>query len=136
MDYRLPSFHEKRTTPIVPAMEIIELNGQGDVVRLLAKGQIVQRTLASSDLLGGTLAPVGYDRRVLLSLADVTFVDSTGLGWLLKCNKLFRDAGGTLVIHSIPPVVLDVINVMRLSQILKLCDDEESALASIQGANQ
>ncbi len=139
MDYRLPSFHEKRTAPIAPAMEIIELNSQGEqgeVVRLLAKGQIVQRTLSSSDLLGETLSPAGYDRRVLLSLAEVTFVDSTGLGWLLKCNKQFRDAGGTLMLHSIPPVVLDVINVMRLSQVLKLFDDEESALASIQGANQ
>jgi anti-anti-sigma factor len=136
MDYRLPSFHEKRTASSEPAMEIIELNGQGDVVRLLAKGQIVQRTLTSSNLLGEGLARASYDRRVLLSLAEVTFVDSTGLGWLLKCNKLFRDAGGTLMIHSIPPVVLDVINVMRLSQVLKLFDDEESALASIQGANQ
>ena len=136
MDYRLPSFHEKRIASAPPTMEIVELNGQGDVVRLLAKGQIVQRTLSLSDLLGGALAPIGYDRRVLLSLAEVTFVDSTGLGWLLKCNKLFRDAGGTLMIHSIPPIVLDVINVMRLSQVLKLFDDEESALASIQGVNQ
>ncbi len=99
------------TASTAPAMEIIELNSLGQVVRLFAKGQIVQHTLSSSDLLGESFAAKGYDRRVLLSLAEVTFVDSTGLGWLLKCNKLFRDAGGTLMIHSIPPVVLDVIDV-------------------------
>lgn len=115
-------------------MEITKLTGLGEVVRLLAKGQIVQRTLSSSDLLGEVLGPAGYDGKVLLSLAEVSFVDSTGLGWLLKCNKTFREAGGILVIHSIPPVVLDIISVMRLSQVLKLSDDEESALASIQGA--
>jgi anti-anti-sigma factor len=136
MDYRLPSFQEKLTATSVPPMEIVELNSQGEVVRLLARGQIVQRNLSSCDLLNGALGATGYDRRVLLSLAEVTFVDSTGLGWLLKCNKQFRDAGGTLAIHSIPPVVLDVISVMRLNQVLKLFDDEESALASIQGANQ
>jgi anti-anti-sigma factor len=134
MDQRIPSFQDKRVTAGLPTMEITRLNGSGEVVRLMAKGQIVQRTLTSSDLLGQVLSPADYDRKVLLSLADVTFVDSTGLGWLLKCNKSFREAGGTLVIHSIPPIVLDVITVMRLSQVLNLSDDEESALASIQGA--
>ena len=118
---------------MLPDVKIIKLNGQGDVVRLLAKGQIVQCALSLSDLMEEVLGPSGFGGPVLLSLADATYLDSSGVGWLLKCNKRFRDAGGSLVIHSIPPVVLDIMNVMRLSQVLKLCEDEESALATIQG---
>jgi anti-anti-sigma factor len=118
---------------MLPDVKIIKLNGQGDVVKLLAQGQIVQCSKSLSDLMEEVLGPTGFAGPVLLSLADATFLDSAGVGWLLKCNKRFRDAGGSLVIHSIPPVVLDIMNVMRLSQVLKLCEDEESALATIQG---
>ena len=116
-------------------MEITNLSSVGDVVRLSARGEFVQSTLPSSDPLSDVLGQTGYDGKVLLSLADVRLFDSMGLGWLLKCNKRFREAGGTLVIHSIPPVVLDMMKVMGLSQVLKLSEDEQSALATIQGAH-
>jgi len=116
-------------------MEITKLNNLGEVIRLSAKGQIVQSTLLSSDPVGEVLGPAGYDRKVLLNMAEVRFFDSMGLGWLLKCNKRFREAGGTLVIHSIPPVALDMMKVMGLSQVLKLSDDEASALVAIEGVH-
>jgi anti-anti-sigma factor len=119
--------------PEKPVMEITKLNDLGEVVRLSAKGQIVESTPPFSDPVGEVLGPAGYDRKVLLNMAEVRFFDSMGLGWLLKCNKRFREAGGTLVIHSIPPVALDMMKVMGLSQVLKLSDDEASALATIQG---
>ncbi len=135
MDYRLPFFEEKRTSAETPAMAITSLDSLGEVTRLSARGHFVQNTLPPSDPVGDVLGQNGYDRKVLLSLAEVSFFDSTGLGWLLKCNKRFREAGGVLVIHSIPPVVLDMMKVMGLSQVLKLSDDEQSALARIQGVN-
>lgn len=134
MDYRLPFFEEKRTSTDIPTMAIASLENLGDIVRLSARGHFVQSTLPSSDPVGDILGPAGYGRKVLLSLAEVKFFDSTGLGWLLRCNKHFREAGGALVVHSIPPVVLDMMRVMGLSQVLRLADDEQSALAMIQGA--
>jgi anti-anti-sigma regulatory factor len=53
------------------------------------------------------------------------------MGWLLLCNKRFREADGRLVIHSVPPVVLDVMKVMRLDRVLKLAEDEVAALAML-----
>lgn len=130
----MPFFEEKPTSDETPAMEINSLGDAGDVARLSVRGHIVQTTLPSSDPLGDVLGKAIYGRKVLLGLAEARLVDSMGLGWLLKCNKRFREAGGTLVIHSIPPVVLDMMKVMGLNQVLKLSDDEESALATIQGA--
>lgn len=134
MDYRLPFFEDKRASAETATMAITSLENLGGIVRLLARGHFVQSTLPSSDPVGDVLGPTGYGQKVLLSLAEVKFFDSTGLGWLLKCNKRFREAGGVLVVHSIPPVVLDMMRVMGLSQVLRLADDEQSALAMIQGA--
>ena len=114
-------------------MEVTMMSSLGDVLRVAAKGPVVQGTLLGSDPMGKILGHASYDRKVLLSLADVTLFDSTALGWLLQCNKRSREAGGVLVIHSIPPVVLDMMKVMGLSQVLKLAEDEQSALAIIEG---
>ncbi len=113
-------------------MRLSILSNDGGVVRAEATGQITQAALtANPEPLSGLLGDGGYGRRVALGLAEATFLDSSGVGWLLMCNKRFREASGRLVIHSVPPVILDVIKVMRLDQVLKIADDETAALAML-----
>ncbi len=117
-------------------MDITVLSEDPEVMRLLAKGQIVQSVLANNpEPMSSVLGTTGFQRRVALSLADTTFIDSSGLGWLLGCNKRFRESGGALVIHSVPPIVQDVIRVMRLDRVLKIADDEKAAVALAGGPN-
>lgn len=115
-------------------MELSIQSTDGNVVRVQVAGQIVQNALASSEPLGKLLNN-GFGRKVLLSLAEATFIDSSGLGWLLGCNKRFRECAGLLVVHSVPPMVLDVMKVMQLDRVLKIAEDDTSALALAQGGN-
>ena len=118
-------------------MRLSIVSDEGGVTRVRAGGKITQNALtATQDALGDLLGEGGYGRRVALSLADATFIDSSGLGWLLQRNKLFREAGGCLVIHSVPPVILEVIQVMRLDQALKIVDDEAAAASLFSGEGQ
>jgi anti-anti-sigma factor len=113
-------------------MRLSIASNNGDVIHVQAAGQITQGALAvNPEPLAGVLGDGPYERRVALSLADATFLDSSGMGWLLMCNKRFREASGRLVIHSVPPVILDVIKVMRLDQVLKIAEDETAALAML-----
>jgi anti-anti-sigma factor len=115
-------------------MEVKLVSRDGGVIHLLAAGRIVHATLAPSpDPIGDLLGREGFAAQVLLSLEGVSFVDSSGIGWLLGCRKRFREAGGRLVIHSVPIQVLDIIKVMRLGHVLQLADNEATALAMIQG---
>jgi anti-anti-sigma factor len=115
-------------------MEMKLTSKEGGVSRLQAAGRIVHSTLAPSpDPIGDILGSDGFAGPVLLSLAGVSFVDSSGIGWLLGCRKRFREAGGRLVIHSVPAQVLDIIKVMRLGHVLQLAEDESTALALVQG---
>jgi anti-sigma B factor antagonist len=113
-------------------MQLNIVSNDGGVVRVQAAGQITQGALAANpEPMGTLLGEGGYGRRVALGLAETTFLDSSGMGWLLLCNKRFREADGRLVIHSVPPVVLDVIKVMRLDLVLKIAEDEAAALAML-----
>jgi stage II sporulation protein AA (anti-sigma F factor antagonist) len=116
------------------ALEIKLITHEGTVVRLEAAGRLVHSTLAPCpDPIGRLLGGDAFARTVLLSLEGVEFMDSSGIGWLLACRKRFREAGGNLVVHSVPAAVLDVIKVMRLGHVLRLADDESAALAMVQG---
>ena len=116
-------------------LEIKVISREGTVVRLEAAGRLVHSTLAPCpDLIDKLLGSDAFTQTVLLSLDGIDFMDSSGIGWLLACRKQFREAGGSLVIHSVPAQVLDVIRVMRLGHVLRLAEDEPAALAMVQGA--
>ena len=115
-------------------MKLSIVSDDGDVLRLQASGQITQDQLSPDlDELSDLLGPDGYARKVALSLADVDFIDSSGIGWLLRCHKHFREAEGRLVIHSVVPMVLEVLQVLRLDLVFQLADSESAALALARG---
>ena len=75
-----------------------------------------------------------YGKKLLLNLAQTDFVDSAGVSWLLVCHKRCREAGGQLVIHSLTPMVRQVLGVLRLDQVFQLADDPARARALLDGA--
>jgi len=62
--------------------------------------------------------PVGGQAHVLLDLAGVTFIDSTGLGLMLKGFKKCKKAGGALVLLCPGKVVLDLVATLNLTRLL------------------
>lgn len=74
-----------------------------------------------------------YSRPVLLDLNYVDFIDSSGIGWLLGAHRRFRGAGGSLVLHSIPPVVQHTLKVLRMESVFRLAKDESEARSLVLG---
>ena len=77
-----------------------------------------------------------YAGSVLLNLERASFIDSAGVGWLVKCHKHFQEHGGRLVIHSIPPMINHVFQLLRLHSLLHLAPDQAAAVALIQKSKQ
>jgi anti-anti-sigma factor len=106
------------------------------VTSVAAAGEITQSAFVTEDEpLALAFGEQIYSSRLLLGLSEAVYVDSRGVGWLLKCHKRCREAGGVLVIHSIPPFVSDVLRVLRLNKVLDLADDEEQARAVATAAS-
>ncbi|MHC4401593.1 MAG: STAS domain-containing protein [Planctomycetota bacterium] len=117
-------------------MELKVLSDDADLLRLQVAGRIVQgEAIPEPDTLIEVLGNEGYSRNVLLSLADTQFVDSSGMSWLVVRHKRFCQAGGNLVLHSIPPSVMEILNVLRLELVLRVAESESAALEMIRGGS-
>ena len=70
------------------------------------------------------------DKKVLLNLADVAFMDSTGLGSLAAAAELLRARGGQLKIVNATGPVRHVFQITRLNKVFPDFGNEDAALAS------
>jgi anti-sigma B factor antagonist len=96
-------------------------------------GDLCQKRLAASaDPLEDLLGPECYGKRVLLDLHGLDTIDSSGVGWLLACQKKFRAAGGVLVLHSLAPFARDVMKILNMQLVFKMADDEATAIRLAQ----
>ena len=68
--------------------------------------------------------------RILLHLGEVDFIDSGGLGLLVRCLTRVQNAAGQLSICALSPKVSDVLRITRLDGVLKPYIAEADAIAS------
>lgn len=85
--------------------------------------QVRQRLLATVDQGSGKL---------ILDLADVGFMDSSGLSVLVSVFKAARLKNGEVVLLHLNPTVRSLIELTRLQQIFAIFDDEAAALARLR----
>jgi stage II sporulation protein AA (anti-sigma F factor antagonist) len=74
----------------------VDVSQEGGVVVTTVRGDL---DIASADKLSATLDNVPAEERVVLDLAAVDFMDSSGLAVVLRQSMRRRDAGGTLHIR-------------------------------------
>jgi anti-anti-sigma factor len=96
-----------------------------NVIRVRAGGQVSHRE--SSDAFQTLLGPECYGHVVLLSLERSQSIDTSGLAWLIRAQNRFAASGGKLVLHSVAPVVLDLLNFARLTPLLHIAATEQAA---------
>lgn len=61
-------------------------------------------------------------RTLVLELAGVTFVDSSGLGALLGIKKQQERAGGRLVLAGVSPAVARIIEITKMDRVFDRLD--------------
>jgi anti-anti-sigma factor len=71
-------------------------------------------------------------RYFVLDLREVSFVDSAGLGLLVRLLMRLRRAAGDLKLCGVAPNIQKSINVSRLNSVLTTHDDVDRAIAAFQ----
>jgi anti-sigma B factor antagonist len=66
----------------------------------------------------------------VLDLDQVTFLDSAGLGELIACRKRTLEKGGDIVLLRPTGRVRQLLDMLRLTQVFRVFDDEPDALNS------
>jgi anti-anti-sigma factor len=115
-------------------MKLSVVSTSPDLVRLQNEGDITQIDFrAGQDLLQELLGADCYARKILLNMEKTPYIDSAGVGWLVMCHKRFKEAGGKLIIHSIPPMVYQILKLLRMPTLLSIAESDAAAQALALG---
>jgi anti-sigma B factor antagonist len=69
-------------------------------------------------------------KKIILNLAEVDYIDSSGVGELVGSFTTVRNAGGELKLLNLTQKVHDVLNVTKLYTVFDIRDDEFKAVKS------
>ena len=69
-------------------------------------------------------------RKIVLNLAEVDYVDSSGLGELVKTHTTMRNNDGELKLANLNRRLQDLLEMTRLSAVFDIQKDEASAINS------
>jgi anti-sigma B factor antagonist len=103
-------------------------NDQGGVVTVSLTGEI---DLQHSPNLRRQLMDLMFDRRdVLVELAGVSYIDSSGIACLVEAYQAARKNGTRFVLVAVSAPVMRVLQLARLDKVFALAETAEAALAS------
>src|SRR4030042_2052178 len=69
-------------------------------------------------------------RRLLINFADVTFMDSSGVGELLASLVSTQKSGGKLKLEKIPSKIRILFKITWMDGLFEIFDDEDAAIRS------
>ncbi|MCS6935758.1 MAG: STAS domain-containing protein [Chitinophagales bacterium] len=72
------------------------------------------------------------NKKVLFNLANLKFINSTGLGMLMTALTKTRNAGGEMALCNIPEQMKKILAITKLENIFPTYDDEAAALRFLQ----
>lgn len=67
-------------------------------------------------------------KRLVINLTGVSYMDSSGIGELVRTFTGLRKAGGRCVFYGVNKQVLMLLKMVRLDTVLKIVEDETAAL--------
>ena len=114
-------------------MEIVE-RSVGDITILDLKGKLT--TGGGAELLRDKVTSIVFQgqTRVLLNLAGVPYMDSGGLGELVRCSMAARRANGAVKLVNLTSRITDLLTITKLLTVFDTFDTEAEALASFGAA--
>ncbi len=68
----------------------------------------------------------------LFNLAGVEFIDSDGMGELVRCYSIVRQRGGELKLVHVTKKVQDLLELTRLSTLFEMYSEESAALEAFR----
>jgi anti-sigma B factor antagonist len=73
------------------------------------------------------------NKKIILNLGQVNYIDSSGMGELVKTHTTVRNQGGQLRLINLNKRVNDLFQMTRLSTVFHIERDEASAIKSLRG---
>ncbi|HVR25266.1 MAG TPA: STAS domain-containing protein [Candidatus Polarisedimenticolia bacterium] len=107
------------TTREVSHVTVVDLNGRITLGDETGQLRDAVRQLIAAD-----------KKKIVLNLAQVDYIDSSGVGELVSSFTAVRNAGGELKLLNLTKKVRDVLNVTKLYTVFDIKENEFTAVKS------
>jgi anti-sigma B factor antagonist len=74
---------------------------------------------------------LGLTHPMILDLSGVEFADSSGIGCILRLQRLAVERGGTLSLAGLQPGIRSLFELVQLHRVLDIFDDVEEAFRAV-----
>jgi anti-sigma B factor antagonist len=111
----------KASSRQVNGVTVVDMSGR----ITLGEGSVVLRD-SIRDLLGKG------EKKILLNLGNVTYIDSSGIGELVSAFTSVRNQGGELKLLNLTKKVHDLLQITKLYTVFDIKDDETAAVGSFK----
>ena len=101
--------------------EVVIIDVEGKI--LLGEGDVEIKQAVDALIDKGT-------KNILLNLEKVPYIDSAGLGEVIRCFTALRRIGGSLKLLSPNSRIIDLLDITNLLNVFDWYDDEASAVKS------
>jgi len=112
----------------------IDQRAVGDVVVLDLKGRI---TMGEGDELlkdkVNSLVNQGH-KKIVLNLAEVPYIDSAGLGEIVRTYTTVSKQGGSLKLLNLTKRITDLLSITKLLTVFETFDSENEAVRSFSAS--
>ena len=111
----------KINTRQVDGVNIVDCSGR----ITLGDGSVVLRDQIKDLLAKG-------QKKILLNLGDVNYIDSSGIGELVSAYTTVRNQGGELKLLNLTKKVHDLLQITKLYTVFDVKDDETAAVKAFR----
>ena len=109
----------KATNRLVNGVTVVDMSGR----ITLGEGSVILRD-SIRELLGKG------QKKILLNLGDVSYIDSSGIGELVSAFTSVRNQGGELKLLHLTKKVHDLLQITKLYTVFDVKDDEAAAIGA------
>jgi len=109
----------KSSSRQIDGVTVLDLSGR----ITLGEGSVILRDTIR-DLIGRG------QKKILLNLGDVSYIDSSGIGELVSAFTTVRNQGGELKLLNLTKKVHDLLQITKLYTVFDIKDDEATAVKS------
>lgn len=103
----------------VDIVNVVDINGK----ITLGEGNVILRDTIRNLLARG-------EKKILLNLGDVTYIDSSGIGELVSSFTTTTNQGGQLKLLNLTKKVQDLLQITKLLTVFEVFTNEAEALQS------
>ena len=111
----------KASTRQVNGVTVVDMSGR----ITLGEGSVILREAVKDLVAKG-------QKKILLNLGDVTYIDSSGIGELVSAFTSVRNQGGELKLLNLTKKVHDLLQITKLYTVFDIKDDEGKAIEAFK----